>query len=310
MRNSIAVKPTSIVDGGGLKPKTKPRAYTSFDILRRDSPSSIRKDSESYLKRMVYQINALEQERKMEEELRKVALDRINAKQGQKVLKAGELRIKDVSSSPSPKDTIIRAISAAIEKNILSGAKLVMRKLNYEEALEIKEKQLGPKGFLVKSSFEFDSSSAFQANRSLEDFSKVIVGARGPLSPQQDQSSSNRIGRYVLEATENNSINVRREEKTDDSLQKLKNAIRVFEEEIEKNKLERLELLKEIKKLNEEKKEVTSKTREIHPETQEYEVKLGEKESDYPSPDPAPIPPPRKLSGVNKIRGGKGSSLK
>jgi hypothetical protein len=181
-----------------------------------------------------------------------------------------------------------------------------MRKLNYEEALEIKEKQLGPKGFLVKSSFEFDSSSAFQASRSLEDFSKV-GGARGPLSPQQDQSSSNRIGRYVLEATEDNSINVRREEKTDDSLQKLKNAIRVFEKEIEKNKLERLELLKEIKKLNEEKKEVTSKTREIHPETQESEVKLGEEESD-PSPDPAPIAPPRKLSS-NKTRKGRGSSL-
>jgi len=303
MRNSIAVKPTSIGDGGGLKPKTKPRADTSFSILRRDSPSSIRKDSESYLKRMVYQINALEQERKMEEELRKVALDRINAKQEPKVLKAGELIIKDVSSSPSPKDTIIRAISAAIEKNILSGAKLVIRKLNYQDALRINKRQLGPKGFRLESSFEFDNSGA------LEDFSKVIVGARGPLSPQQDQSSSNRIGRYVLEATENNSINVRREEKTDDSLQKLKNAIRVFEEEIEKNKLERLELLKEIKKLNEEKKEVTSKTREIHPETQEYEVKLGEEESD-PSPDPAPIPPPRKLSGVNKIRGGKGSSLK
>ena len=348
--SSIVVKGSRLDELDGFESKTKLEAGISFKSLRRDSPSLSSDDIESDLNGMFSQIYALEQERKMEEELRNVALDRIKAEQEPKDLKAGELRIKGV-------------------EKILSDAQLKMKTLNYKEALELKKKQEESEGFHVKSSLEFfepepndsgapiatqsvarrlfdmrleqillqgydpnesllnrlgdikdvksleerkkyeemhpkkfspDYSSGFQASRSLEEFSKVI----GVLSPQQDQSSSNRIGRYVLEATENNSIKVRREETTDDSLQKLKNAIRVFEKEIEKNKLEKLKLLKEIKKLNEEKKEVRSKIREI-----KSKVNLGEeKESDYPSPDPAPIAPPRKLSS-NKTRKGRGSSL-
>jgi hypothetical protein len=148
--------------------------------------------------------------------------------------------------------------------------------------------------------FSPDIWSAFQASRSLEEFSKVIGGARGLLSPKQ--------GSYVLETTENNSIiNVRREEKTDDSLQKLEQAIRVFDKEIEKNKLEKLKLWAEIKELNEEKKAARSENREINSEIKERQENLvidRRKESEDPSEGPAPKVPPRKLLSKNN----KGSS--
>ena len=154
--------------------------------------------------------------------------------------------------------------------------------------------------------FSPNSRGTFSASCSSEERTKEIEGVdkfSSSMSQQQDKSS----GRYVLKVEKEDSIDIT-ERVTDDSLQKLKQAIRVFDKEIEKNKLEKLKLWAEIKELNEEKKRVRLENREINSTIKKRQENLvidRRKESEDPSEGPAPRVPPRKLLSKNN----KGSSL-
>ena len=180
---------------------------------------------------------------------------------------------------------------------------------NKSSSEQMRYKEQHPKKFLP------NSRGAFSASRSSEERTKEIEGVRrldkfsSSMSQQQDKSP----GRYVLEVQKKDkqpihSIDIT-ERVTDDSLQKLKQAIRVFDKEIEKNKLEKLKLWAEIKELNEEKKRVRLENREINSTIKKRQENLvidRRKESEDPSEGPAPRVPPRKLLSKNN---NKGSSL-